>query len=204
MPIAAASALAPEYYEPEDDIGIGDDELAAFRILLNAAQASEPESLRFVCSLLKSLLALHRDQKGLFNLHQADSMLMALISSARGLLTELAGLRGSLSPPWADDFMWRSYPRVPEILDDSYAVLVKLLEYHFRPRPMRKRRGVIAEEFRRLPWSTPDEFGGLETGVAERDPSSGNFVFRSSSHDEYVRIGARDVAGLNLLVEQQR
>lgn len=53
------------------------------------------------------------------------------------------------------------------MLDDSYSLLVRALEYHFRPR-LRTRRPA-ASEFQALPWSTEAEMTELYVAVASKD-----------------------------------
>ena len=60
-----------------------------------------------------------------------------------------------------------AYPNVLEMLDDSYSLLVRALEYHFMPR-MRTRRPA-ASEFQALPWSTEAEMAELYVAVASKD-----------------------------------
>ena len=61
-----------------------------------------------------------------------------------------------------------AYPNVLEMLDDSYSLLVRALEYHFRPR-LRTRRPAAASQFRALPWSTDAEMAELYVAVASKD-----------------------------------
>ena len=64
-----------------------------------------------------------------------------------------------------------AYPNVLEMLDDSYSLLVRALEYHFRPRTMRRPLAAAAanSQFRALPWSTDAEMAELYVAVATKD-----------------------------------
>lgn len=69
------------------------------------------------------------------------------------------------------EYIFRNaYPNVLEMLDDSYSLLVRALEYHFRPR-LRSRRPLAAanSQFRALPWSTDAEMAELYVAVATKD-----------------------------------
>ena len=62
-----------------------------------------------------------------------------------------------------------AYPNVLEMLDDSYSLLVRALEYHFRPRLRTRRSAAANSQFRALPWSTDAEMAELYVAVASKD-----------------------------------
>ena len=72
------------------------------------------------------------------------------------------------------------------MLDDSYSLLVRALEYHFRPR-LRTRRPA-ASEFQALPWSTEAEMAELYVAVASKDN-----LLLNESHYRYHSITLRRV-----------